>query len=132
MATNNTHTEKGNEMNESINARGPRNTCPNSVGTIFVASWGSTMTLVDFYQVVGVTKSGKSVKVRQISSRRVTDEDRGGDFKVVPIPDDIRGETMTKRLQVSGYNGETFFNHPRSRFAAFVWDGTPQTVNTYD
>ena len=121
MATNNTETEKGNEMDENI-----------TVGTIFTATWGATMTLVDFYQVVGVTKSGKSVKVREIAKQRVTDNFIGGDYKVVPIPGEFKGEVSTRRLQVSGYDGSTFFNPGRSRYSAKVWNGTSQTVNTWD
>ena len=114
-------------MNANANAN------PIEIGTIFSATWGSSMTLVDFYEVVGITKSGKSVKVRQIRSDRASEEDRSGDFKVIPIPGDFRGDAMTKRLQVASWgNNETFFNPGGSRFAAFVWDGTPQTVNTYD
>lgn len=42
------------------------------VGDIFVSSWGYSMTLVDFYQVTKVSKTGKSVNVRKLA-RKVVD-----------------------------------------------------------
>lgn len=38
------------------------------VGDFFVCSWGYDQTNVDFYRVVGVTPSGKSVRVQQWTS----------------------------------------------------------------
>ena len=40
-------------------------------GDIFVSSWGYSMTLVDFYQVTKVSKTGKSVNVRKLASKVV-------------------------------------------------------------
>lgn len=41
-------------------------------GDIFVSSWGYSMTLVDFYQVTKVSKTGKSVNVRKLASKVVS------------------------------------------------------------
>lgn len=45
------------------------------IGSVFVCSWGYDQTNVDYYRVVGVTKSGKSVKVQKWSSK-ITGTDR--------------------------------------------------------
>jgi len=45
------------------------------VGSVFVCSWGYDQTNVDFFKVVGMTKSGKSVKVQKWSSK-ITGTDR--------------------------------------------------------
>lgn len=39
------------------------------VGDLFYSSWGYEQTNVEFFKVVGLTKSGKSAKVRQIGSK---------------------------------------------------------------
>ena len=39
------------------------------VGDLFYSSWGYDQTNVEFFKVVGLTKSGKSAKVRQIGSK---------------------------------------------------------------
>jgi hypothetical protein len=52
-----------------------------TVGTIFYASWGYDQTNVDFYKVVEVSKSGKSVKIMECAADLV--EGRG----LVAAPD---------------------------------------------
>ena len=39
------------------------------VGDLFYSSWGYDQTNIEFFKVVGLTKSGKSAKVRQIGSK---------------------------------------------------------------
>lgn len=39
------------------------------VGDVFRDSWGYNMTINDFYEVIAVSKSGKSVTVRKIATR---------------------------------------------------------------
>lgn len=61
-------------------------------GDIFVSSWGYSMTLVDFYQVTKVSKTGKSVNVRKLASKVVSgniDSPQGG--YVTPIKDRFEG-----------------------------------------
>lgn len=41
------------------------------VGDVFVSVWGYSMTLVDFYQVTKVSKTGKSVNVRKLAYKVV-------------------------------------------------------------
>lgn len=123
------------------------------VGDYFYSSWGYDQTNVDFYKVVGMTASGKSVKVQKWSSR-VTDE-VGSSAHVVPgegpamfsdwsavtpgMDYDERlgavrfrpAAVRTKRLSSGGYSGPAFTVN--SYAVAFHWDGSPkyQTAHGY-
>jgi len=52
------------------------------VGDILVASWGYEQTNIDFYRVVGLTPSGKSVRIVQLGLEVV--ERSTGSERVVP------------------------------------------------
>lgn len=93
------------------------------VGSIFECSWGYDQTNVDFYLVVGLTKSGKSVRVQRIGSRTVDAHGPGGN-RVVPNPEHVRGEVRTKRLRASSYHHWAFA--ARSFADAYLWDGQAQ------
>jgi hypothetical protein len=68
-----------------------------SVGSILVSSWGYDQTNIDFYQVVGFTASGKSVRLRPIASEHV--ESCGFmSEKVRPVPHAYTGPAFTKRI----------------------------------
>lgn len=117
------------------------------VGDFFVSSWGYDQTNVDFYKVVGLTKSGKSVRVQKWTSAIVGD--RGGPQEsVVPgegpatyrdwsaATEDMdyweRQEAVvvrevpveTKRLRLGGYFGASFTVNSFS--GAYLWDGKPE------
>ena len=55
------------------------------VGDLFYSSWGYDQTNVEFFKVVGLTKSGKSAKIRQIGSK--TKEGSEGYMSDSAIPD---------------------------------------------
>lgn len=55
---------KGEEAEKTNNAIGKL-----KVGDIMHASWGYDMTINDFYEVVEVSKTGKTVKIRPIAAR---------------------------------------------------------------
>ena len=42
-----------------------------TIGKIFYSSWGYEQTNIDFYEVVEVSKSGKSLTLQQIGSKIV-------------------------------------------------------------
>ena len=42
-----------------------------SIGDVLVCSWGYDQTNIDFYQVIGLTKSGKSVRLIAIESEHI-------------------------------------------------------------
>jgi hypothetical protein len=73
---------------------------PVEVGDIFAASWGYDQTNVDFYEVVGITASGKSVKVLPIG-KEVTYVGEGGSTRVTPRPGsfDLDAVPATKRVR---------------------------------
>lgn len=74
------------------------------IGDVFVASWGYDQTNIDFYEVVGFTASGKSVRVVPAPKRVVGTN--GYSNTVVPVLGNPQNLTpTTKRIQVSGYQG---------------------------
>lgn len=126
------------------------------VGDFFVSSWGYDQTNIDFYKVVGITKSGKSVKVQMWSSAlSPTDSGHFTVEKVVPGPgpatyNDWSAATPemdewerrqavvqkpypveTKRLRLGGYKGASFTVNSYSN--AYLWDGKAksQTASGY-
>lgn len=98
------------------------------VGDFFYTSWGYDQTNVDFYEVVGITPSGKSVKVRQVCQAGA---DSGGPSdRVTPLRGQWFGEEiLTKRLQRSDYEGWAF--HVASYATAWLWDGVPKHQTGY-
>lgn len=117
--------------------------CPEvKVGDFFVSSWGYDQTNVDFYEVVGITASGKSIRVQPCRSEIVQgDDERGHSDRVAPIAgsqtghqwrDHLTGElspfvadpVLTKRLRPSSYCGWAF--HVASYADAYLWDGKPE------
>ena len=103
-------------------------------GEIWGSRWGSTMTLWSFYEVLSVSKSGKSIRVRELETKTEGAEDRGGNIRVVPIPRQYRGAPMTRRLRVAEWQPEPelFFSPGNSRHTATRWDGEAKRENHYD
>lgn len=95
-------------------------------GDIFYDSWGYGQTNIDYYEVVGVTKSKKSVYVRPIKS---TKEETGFmTGPATPVRGDFTGEKKLKRLY--NYEGEPKLP---SRFGSTsLWDGTPKMASWYN
>jgi len=120
------------------------------VGAFLATSWGYDQTNVEFYKVVGHTKSGKSVVLQPWCSQ-LQDESRGSAEYVVPAgrPRQIAeyaplegaaGEYGWGRREVTGYHDAPTFVH-RARWShdadgaptattvaghyATVWDGRP-------
>lgn len=74
-------------------------------GDIFVCSWGYSMVLVDFYQVTKVSKTGKTINVRQLATEIVNgaiSSPQGG--YVAPIKDRFIGEEL-KNKRIKGDYG---------------------------
>lgn len=115
------------------------------VGDFFVSSWGYDQTNVDFYKVVGLTKSGKSVRVQKWTSAVV--QDNGPQVYMVPgagpatgawvrVPEgwneydrDAVAPVETKRLRVGGYKSASFTLNSFS--AAYLWDGKPEMATGF-
>jgi hypothetical protein len=77
---------------------------PVKVGDIFASSWGYDQTNVDFYEVVGVTASGKSVRVVPIGKDTTYAE--GYYTKVTPVPGSFDPDAVpvTKRVRFTRYD----------------------------
>jgi hypothetical protein len=78
---------------------------PVEVGDIFASSWGYDQTNVDFYEVVGVTPSGKSVRIVPIGKEVVLDRGPYTEVKAVPGSASPDAKPVTKRVRESGYGG---------------------------
>jgi hypothetical protein len=96
------------------------------IGDFFVASWGYDQTNIDFYRVLGLTPSGKSVRVQRVQSARLSSDGYGSD-KVVPtdIPHSFHPEVLTKRLRPA-YRDKGWSFTLSSYADAYSWDGTPK------
>lgn len=75
---------------------------PVKVGDIFASSWGYDQTNVDFYEVVGVTPSGKSVRIVSIGKEIVEQDGYSQRVKAVPGSASPDAVPVTKRLRFYG------------------------------
>ena len=101
------------------------------IGDIFHSTWGYDMTQNDYYQVVDITPSGKSVKVRKLDSERIYTEFQQG--KEMPIKDKFdrfEPKVITKRL-LESYDGQTIIKIKSWEWAK-LWDGQANIFNYLD
>lgn len=99
-----------------------------AVGDFFEESWGYDQTNVDFYQVVKVSASGKSVVLRHVKNAQV-DADRNITH-VAPVADGFHDEWTTAsrkgdlRKTLRWARGEPYVSMT-SYSHAYLWDGKP-------
>lgn len=96
-------------------------------GDIFYNSWGYDQTNIDWYQVVEVTKTGKSVKIKRINARVKENGFMSG--LSTPLKGKFtKGEkVLTKRIRVSGDE----VNLPMPHGWCPKWDGKPKQSSWY-
>lgn len=118
------------------------------VGDIFVRSWGYDQTNVNFYEVVRVTPSGKTLKLCEVGRMYAEDGQH-----VTPIPGAYKEDycarcgnhvahhnngtvtshaftsVFTKRL-AKGWSGAPYLNW-NSYSGASLWDGKPEYVTGF-
>lgn len=113
------------------------------IGDILQGSWGYDQTNQEFWQVVGLTKSGKSVKVRKLQTQRVEGTEGFMSCSVLPLKDQFAdrprwedGEWLTdsnvietKRIQ-DGYNGNVSVKIHDHCYLS-LWDGKPKYESWY-
>lgn len=123
-------------------------TAPVQVGDFFVSTWGYDQTNVDFYKVVGVTPSGKSVKVQ--AWRKAYVEHGGPHDSVIPGDGPVQvhdhsgvdqsadfwtrkeqvvvkdAPVETKRIKVWGQHSDNVAFTVNSYASASKWDGKPK------
>jgi len=92
------------------------------VDDILSSSWGYGQTNVDFYQVVEVKPSGKSIVIREIAMDQIQDGFMSG--KCTPKPSEFVGDEMLKRVS---NNGVSFASYR----GASKWSGRPMHNSWY-
>lgn len=108
------------------------------VGDIFYRSWGYDQTNVDFYQIVSMSKTGKTGKAVQINSTADTAD--GYSERVRPVPgtpvDNPRCTRCSNRHDGPGWDGHAYSDLYTYRATtdqvtvttygdhAWRWDGT--------
>ena len=102
------------------------------VGDIFYNSWGYDQTNIDYYEVVRVTKSGKSVYIREIAQERISNNAQGMSAVVAPVAGKFIGPEMVKRVKMTTWKGD---NNEVYLPAQYGWmgpyDGDPKTATYY-
>ena len=94
------------------------------VNDIYFSIAGYNMTLVEFFQVVGVTKTGKSVKVKRIVPEIVDGNVMVG--TVTAKKDNfVNGEILTRRLNDGSFVVSNYSS-------AYKWSGEPIQFNRMD
>lgn len=84
------------------------------VGDYYVRSWGYDQTNVNFYRVVDLTPSGKSVRVVEVWQKEVTES------TVIPTETPREdSEPMTKRIGAGNRIAINDYDH------AYPWNGKP-------
>lgn len=95
------------------------------VDDILYASWGWEQTNIDFYQVIAVAASRKSITVRKIAERREDYSAQHMSGYVWPIANQFDGPAMSRRVKTS--------NHVQidSIRLASLWDGKRKGFTCY-
>lgn len=104
-----------------------------AIGKIFYSSWGYEQTNIDFYKVVEVSKSGKSISLQPIGSKSVGDNGWCSE-EVIPDENKLKGEVLTNRRLMNSGSDRLFVNvSERSDYKvyAYEWDGSPKTQTSY-
>lgn len=97
------------------------------VGDILYCEWGSTMTVVNFYEVVYA--KGKSIVTLMPIGARTVSGSAGYQGEVVPIPGASAGAEIVKRPQVRGGSIYVKINDIQR---CYLWDGKPKPFDRRD
>ena len=101
------------------------------VGDILYSSWGYSMTIVDFYKVIKVSPSGKSISLQPLHSD-VVEGDAGYTGYVMPSKSENRSKKPipNKRVSPTGLHGYSVkINNVAN---AYKWDGKKRYFNRMD
>lgn len=100
------------------------------VNDILVCSWGFDQTNVDFYKVIGISSSGKSITIQRINSE-VKENGFMCGSSVPSVPHTVsnhRGEPLTKRVKIID---NSYCVNISSYSTAYLWDGKPERCSWY-
>ena len=105
-----------------------------TLGKIFYSSWGYEQTNIDFYKVIEVSPSGKTITLQPIGSKVQEVEGFCSEY-VVPDESKIKGEPLkNRRLNTSNGSGQSFVNvSTRQDWTnyAYEWNGKPLLQTSY-
>lgn len=96
---------------------------------ILCGTWGYEQTNVNFYQVVEVSPTKKTVKIREIGAKQ-TYNAMGMCGTKMPVPGDFTSEVMTKKVG-PGWNGKGNYINIKSYLGVSNWDGSPVSYSSY-
>ena len=100
-------------------------------GDIFTYTWGWEQTNVEFYEVVSVTKTGKTASLRRVESNLVSDDREGFvsmTGKVTPIIGNWKNDEVFKK-RVAEYDNEVYMKMDHGSLRP--WNGEPKGVSFY-
>jgi hypothetical protein len=100
------------------------------VGDILYSSWGYNMTIVDFYKVIKVSPSGKSITLQELESETVGGA-TGWSGHVMPSRSVDRRSQPIKNKRVSPSRDGYSVKVNRSA-TAYKWDGKKKYFNRMD
>ena len=100
------------------------------VGDILTDSFGYNMTIVEFYKVVEIL-TPTTVKIVEIG-KKVERFEMGGTEYVIPDPENVLREPITKRVMPDRYNSDGFHITIDSCVSLRRWNGQAQYQNTWD
>jgi hypothetical protein len=95
------------------------------VGDIFYNSWGYGQTNIDWYQVVSVSPTGKTVKIRPIEQKLKDTGNMTG--TTLPYKNKFKGKVIQKKIRVSGKEVNLPFPHGWCP----LWDGKEKHSSWY-
>lgn len=99
-------------------------------GVILIDSWGYDQTNIDFYQIIEITKSGKSVKIQRIKCKDITPENSlinsMSGYKIPLNNEFIENEPiLTKKIIKSKCDDNYYINN------CDIWGGKPEYYSWY-
>ncbi len=105
------------------------NSCNIEIGTIFFNSWGYEQTNIDWYQVVGLTKTKKSLRFRKIEGCKTMNKPQDMQGTTTPLKDSFLSHQKPFLKRIQHYQGEIYIQMESGSLA--LWDGQPKRFSTY-
>ena len=99
------------------------------VNDIIVCEFGYNCRFVDFYKVVGVTKSGKSIKIRQVGEKVVSHDEYGQSGFVKPSDEFVSDDILTRKIQEGSMKPYVKVDYYKY---GYKWDGKEVAFDSYD
>jgi len=99
------------------------------IGDILEYTWGYEQTNADFFQVIGITKSGKSVLIHEIKSIETEDSPLAMSGSAVPVPGAFKPDKSTIRKQIKTSGDHIILSMDYG--VARKWDGLPVSYSSY-